>query len=155
MSSQTPSAGISTTTLIHAGVEIVVAAAIVYWVHSRTKGIDDHITVLSDRIDKLEEIIKKQGEIIAHHENALRQIHSIMQGPPIQQPTKTSQPSRPKHNTSQNRKNVPETLHKSQAVKQEIFEENIDDELANEIEDLETSLECEGDECVVTGNKKK
>jgi hypothetical protein len=158
MSSQTPPAGISTTTLIHAGVEIVVAAAIVYWVHSRTKGFDDQITILSDRIDKLEELIKKQGEIIVHHENALRQFHAMMQGTPNEPSHKTSQTtSKPKHNTSQNRKNVSKTLHKSQIPKEEHSEEeSIDDDLANEIEDLnQTDLDCNGDECLVPGNKKK
>jgi hypothetical protein len=158
MSSQTPPAGISTTTLIHAGVEIVVAAAIVYWVHSRTKGLDDQITILSDRIDKLEELIKKQGEIIVHHENALRQFHAMMQGVPNEPPVKTSQ-TMPKHkhnNTSQNRKNVSKTLHNSQIPKETFEEENIDDDLANEIEDLnQTELDCDGDECEVPGNKKK
>lgn len=158
MSSQTPPASISTTTLIHVGVEIVVAAAIVYWVHSRTKGLDDQITILSNKIDKLEELIKKQGDIIAHHENALRQFHAMMQGFPNEHPSKTSHSSsKPKHNdTSQNRKNVTKTLHKSQMPKETFEEENIDDDLANEIEDLnQTELDCDGDECVISGNKKK
>jgi len=157
MSSQTLPAGISTTTLIHAGIEIVVAAAIVYWVHSRTKGLDDQIAILSERIDKLEELIKKQGEIIVHHENALRQFHAMMQGVPNEPSPKTSQTSKPKHNTSQNRKNVSKTLDKSQMHKEEHpEEESIDDDLANEIEDLnQTDLVCNEDECVVPGNKKK
>jgi len=155
MSAQT--SGISNSTLIHAGIEIVVAVAIVYWVHSRNKDIQDQTSILSERIDKLEEVVKKQAEIIAHHENALRQFHTMMQGIPntSSQKISKSQASRNKNDNIQNRKNVEKTMNKPH-VKEQFEEEDIDDELMNEIEDLENEAGCVGEECeVFPENKKK
>lgn len=159
-----PSAGIPTSTWIHAGVEIVVASAIVFWVYTRNKDAQDQNRILSERIDKLEEIVKKQGEIIVHHENALRQFHTMLQGsanssPP---PKKTHIPQ-PKNsntqNTQNNRKNVKKTLNESQAQELEetnFTEENIDDLLADEIEDLNSDgLNCTDEECEVSPDNKK
>lgn len=156
-----PSTGIPTSTWIHAGVEIVVASAIVFWVYTRNKDAQDQNRILSERIDKLEEIIKKQGEIIVHHENALRQFHTMLQGsanssPP---PKKTHIPQNKNPNTQNNRKNVKKTLNESQAHESEetgIDEANIDDLLADEIEDLDSDgLKCTDEECDVSSDNKK
>jgi hypothetical protein len=156
-----PSAGIPTSTWIHAGVEIVVASAIVFWVYTRNKDAQDQNRILSERIDKLEEIIKKQGEIIVHHENALRQFHTMLQGsanssPP---PKKTHIPQNKNPTTQNNRKNMEKTLDKSHLRELEemgIPEENIDDLLADEIEDLDSDgLKCTDEECEVSPDNKK
>lgn len=156
-----PSTGIPTSTWIHAGVEIVVASAIVFWVYTRNKDAQDQNRILSERIDKLEEIVKKQGEIIVHHENALRQFHTMLQGsannsPP---PKKTHIPQNKNSGAQNNRKNVKETLNESRARESEennFSEENIDDLLADEIEDLDSDgLKCTDEECEVSPDNKK
>lgn len=155
-----PSTGIPTSTWIHAGVEIVVASAIVFWVYTRNKDAQDQNRILSERIDKLEEIIKKQGEIIVHHENALRQFHTMLQGSVNNSPPKKTHIPQPKNsNTQNNRKNVKKTLNEShtQELEETNFdEENIDDLLADEIEDLNNDgLNCTDEECEVSPENKK
>lgn len=155
-----PSTGIPTSTLIHAGVEIVVASAIVFWVYTRNKDAQDQNRILSERIDKLEEIVKKQGEIIVSHENALRQFHAMLQGSANNSPPakKTHVPQTKNSNTQNNRKNVKKTLNEShiQELEENFDQENIDDLLADEIEDLNSEgLNCTDEECEVSPDKKK
>lgn len=157
-----PSTGIPTSTWIHAGVEIVVASAIVFWVYTRNKDAQDQNRILSERIDKLEEIVRKQGEIIVHHENALRQFHIMLQGsanssPP---PKKTSIPQTKNPNTQNSLKNMKKTLNESreelQVEETNFGEENIDDLLADEIENLNSDgLRCSDEECEVSPDNKK
>jgi hypothetical protein len=92
---------ISNTTLIHAGVELVITAGLIFWVHSKTSNLQNQVTLLTEKINKYEEIINKQGEILTQHENALRQVYSVLQN----NPNNTSRNSKDINTDNANNKN--------------------------------------------------
>ena len=85
MSNQPPTSsstsGMSTSMLIQVGVGVVIAAGIVFWTHSRTSGLQEQVAALTKKVEQYEEILKKQGEFLAQHESALRQISALFQNP--------------------------------------------------------------------------
>lgn len=101
--------GLPMATIIHAGVEVVVMAGLAYWIHSKTSGLQEQITLLIEKVKAQEELLKKQNEILAHHENALNQFHTILQGltdPKAQQPRRSIPQQRTKQ-PQQSRAPVP------------------------------------------------
>lgn len=82
-------ANIDTSTLIHVGVELVVVGGLAFWVHRKTSDLQDQVSGLTEKVNKYEEILKRQGELLAQHENALRQVFAVLNGgapPPQPQP---------------------------------------------------------------------
>jgi hypothetical protein len=70
--------GISMTTLIHIAVELIINAALAYWIYSRTSKLQEEIKELKEKLNTYEDVIKNQGQYIAKHENALAQIFAIL-----------------------------------------------------------------------------
>lgn len=152
-------AKVDTATLIHIGVELIVVAGLAFWVHKKTNNLQDQITALNEKINSYEEHLKRQGELLAQHENVLRQLFS-------NQNTNTQQVHRnpkPRQRTSNpekvKRPNIEETFSEhTQSFVDEIEEgQSVDDLLADEIADLNSEDHCDVDgSCdIKQGNKKK
>lgn len=74
--------GMNMTMIVHVCMEMVIVGFITYWLNSKIKSQEEDSKLLLERLVKCEEQIAKQNEIIAHHENALRQFHALLQGLP-------------------------------------------------------------------------
>jgi hypothetical protein len=100
-SSSSGFAGISMTTIIHIATEILIIGGVTYWLNSKIKTQEDNNKLLLERLTKCEEQITKQNEIIAHHENALRQFHALIQGLPAPKGNNNQNTQKNQSNTQQ------------------------------------------------------
>lgn len=143
---------VSMTTIIHAGVELVILGGLFYWIKTTTGGLQDQITSLTDKVNKYDDLLKRQSEVIAQHENALRQIHSMLQG--ISQPKPTQKPT-PKSNNP--RSNIAQTFKgKQNKPAVEAADADLDSLLEEELGELRDNgtskldnIVCNDDECVL------
>jgi hypothetical protein len=71
--------GLSTSTLVHVGIELIGFGVMAYWVHSRTSNLQEQIASLIELTKKQDELLKNQGEMITRHENAIRQLYATIQ----------------------------------------------------------------------------
>lgn len=104
-------ANINTSTLVHIGVELVVVGGLAFWIHRKTGDLQDQITTLSERVNKYEDVLKRQGELLAQHENALRQVYSAIQGNPPSRPLSPNPDLRQRHSSKGKARSVP--IHKN------------------------------------------
>lgn len=83
-------AGVNMQTLIHLGIEILVVGGLTFWVHRRVGGMESTVEELTKKIAALEGLVERQQQLLAQHDNILRQII----GAPIPQhtPTKSELP---------------------------------------------------------------
>jgi hypothetical protein len=130
---------------------IVIAAVIVavccYWIYNKTSVLQEQVTVLTERVNKYEDIMKNQSELIAKHENALQQIFAVMnRNQIVQQPQRQQQPMK-----------KPPPPKKQESRVEEIDENEADDIIADELEELNPSKdeECEDGVCNVAPKGKK
>jgi len=125
MSTQTnpKESSMSTMTMIHMGAELVVAAAIVYWIHSKNKETYETISALEKRLDTCETIIEEQTrtiEILKQHiENFNKFIVSFTQqrGVVEQRPQRGhSRPTQRRHPPAPNksRNNISQTFNNNE-----------------------------------------
>lgn len=105
---------IDTSTLIHVGVELVVVGGLAFWVHRKTSNLQDKLTELNEKVNRYEDILKRQGELIAAHENALRQIFSVLQ---LHEEEPVNH-SRPKRTYTNERSNINKTFSKARNTSQ-------------------------------------
>ena len=154
---------IDTSTLVHLGVEIVVVGGLAFWVHRKTKDLQDQITSLTESVNKYEDILKRQGELLAQHENALRQVFAAMNGksPPMQSKPTPRKHTSPKRNSGPH-PNIDATAHPNIDAtfsKLSIEDEdgtNVDDLLTDELAELGVATECDADDtCDLKSDVKK
>lgn len=145
--SETSESNISMSTLIHVGVELVVTAGLVYWAHSKVSTMASQMAELNDKVNKYEDILKNQGDVIAKHEMAIRQLYGAMQNNnPINKNNvnknninknnvNNSRPQ-PKNNATAPSKPVDQNKNKKNKNVQEEDDEDIDEILTSEIDDI-------------------
>jgi len=75
--------------MIHMGVEIVMFGGLTFWFHKRTTEQQNQITSLIEKVNRYEELLKRQGEMVAMHENALRQLSTLLQNESKTAPPRT------------------------------------------------------------------
>src|SRR5207253_6571164 len=154
------------TTIIHIGVELLVAAGLAFWIHSKTSKQQEQITALEQKVTEYEKILKNQGEVLTAHENFLRQLYGNMQQ---QGKIQTPQPVKggaqgtpkgnipsPKGNNQNNKKQPVKKPTKEKQVesisddeednRQYSTPEDLDDLIRDEISGLQ---ECEDGECEI------
>lgn len=147
----------SMTTLIHAGIELIAIIGVAFWLNSKISAAQVHSSALEEKIKEYDAIFKRQGEIIANHENALRQIYSMLNnGNNAGNP-----PNNKKQQMSKKPVNKPKIPPKP--VKQEDSEEenendsdeNLDELIKDEIEEMSCSVDGICEEVVSPSLKKK
>jgi len=147
----------STMTIIHACIELIAIGSVIYWTYSKTSKLQEQVDALTERLNKYEEFIKSQGEIIAQHENALRQMHTMIQsftGNNIQPTSIFKNPSKPNPRTGLNKR-----FEKKNPTPEPEFEEDVDDLLSEELSELNQpnpqNEDCGEDGCLIVRNRKK
>lgn len=73
---------VNTQTLIHVGVELVVVGGLTFWFQRKTSLLRGEINALREKVARHEEIISNQGQLLARHDQILRQIFGGAPPPP-------------------------------------------------------------------------
>lgn len=77
---------VNTQTLVHVGVELVVIGGMTFWFQRKTALLQEEIDQLRDKVTGCEGIIQNQGQLLAKHDQILRQILGSGGIPPIEGP---------------------------------------------------------------------
>ena len=159
--------------MIHAGVEVVVISGVVFWFQRKTTLLQTEIDGLRQTLSQYEDVLKKQGDIIAQHDHLLRQILGGGQ-PPINNPGIPQQPSQPPQRvpkrspppkTSQTPPpSAPQSSPNPQYVEEQIDEGELDSLLEQELNRVSAQgnsdpeyieVECIDEVCEIPDDKKK
>ena len=65
---------VNAVTLFHVGAEFVVIAGVTFWLNRRISGLEEKINILNDTIQKYEETMARQNQLLMRHEQIIRQI---------------------------------------------------------------------------------
>lgn len=184
ISSPTEAGGVNMTMIIHIAVELLVTAGLAFWIYSKTNKLQEEIKDLKETINKYEEVMMRQGEFITRHENALTQIFNVLnpgnqhgnQPPPMKnkqpQPTRGNQPpqfqkGKPPQQFHRGSQKPPKPNIKQPKV-EEVYEEDegeqtedegnvtqLDDLLAEELQDLRNGSQYDESDSTIVKEKKK
>lgn len=128
-------------TLLHIGVECVVIGGLTYWQHRKIENVREEVNELKEKLEKYEEIINSQGQLLMQHEQYFRGISRSSMRPPSHPSPPPPPPEEP-----------------------DVSNEELDRMLASELETLEMSADgesadfeevCSEDACPVDFKKKK
>lgn len=133
---------LDTKTLVHVGVEVVVIGGVAFWLNGKISTVQKELAEALGRIQRMEEIINQQNQVITRHEMILRQ---IMGGRPP--PTPPEQPrSVP----------PPQNIHVEEKGPEEVPPEELDELLGEDLlEILEERRECQEDTCTLKPKKHR
>lgn len=173
----------STQTMIHMGVELVVAGGIIFWTQKKVSGLTAENLILKGEIEELKEAMGRQAEMLQQHNLILRQI--VGPSPPQQQsssrnegqrlrsqpPQQSSSPrtvrrSPPRSPQQYSQVTEPKTrqLPKEAEIspddnedgESEVPSEDLDELIKAELSDLKSSrTECKGDSCAIPVRRRK
>lgn len=82
-------------TLIHMGIELIVIGGITYWLNRKINGAEVRITEQQAQIAALQEVVKKQGETIAKHNELLQRIVDFIESGGLAHQQAAPQQTRP------------------------------------------------------------
>jgi len=74
---------VNTQTLVHVGVELVVIGGLTFWFQRKTSLLQGEIDELREKVAGYENVIQNQGQLLAKHDQLLRQILGGGGIPPI------------------------------------------------------------------------
>jgi len=178
MSTQSASTGpatasgspISMPILIHAGIELIAMIGVAFWLNSKISALQTHLTTLEDKIKGYDAIFQKQGEIITHHENALRQIFSMLNGGQSSGQGGQTASQNNKNNTKQKVGKPPPNKSKTQPKQQSKIQKNnksdeeededeedddLDELIQDELREMVCDVDGECEEIISPSLKKK
>lgn len=152
---------LSTMTMVHMGVEILIIAGLVYWIHSKNKETNEVIAALVERVSACEAIIEEQARHIENINKYLQAFSQQINTPP-QDTTQRHQnpqqyPQKKPQQKPQKKQYYPEPQsQKSRTNISQTFETTEEEELDTLLEDeIEELSNCTDDgQCTLTGKKK-
>lgn len=139
----------STSSLVHIGVELVVIGGLSFWIHKKTSDLQEQVTRLTEKVGKYDELLRRQADVIAQHENGLRHLLSIIsatQKPEFIKDNLGSSTQLLPKKLKRKQPNITETITQLGVVKEE--EEDVDALLTEELAELaDAQCDIEGLGC--------
>lgn len=168
---------VDTKTLVHVGVELVVVGGLTFWFQRKTALQQEEIDRLKEHLAKAEEVINRQGELLAKHDHIIGQLiggkpHSslpqpsqVRSRPPTENLGQTSIESKSKQTYFQGNIHATE-VNDLEISDEESINDELDDLLQGELGEIQKSrkksneddsesfeVECEGDVCKLKNTK--
>ena len=165
---------VNTQTLVHVGVELVVISGVTFWVHRKTSLLQEEINDLRDKVAKADDLIERQGQLLARHDQIIRQMlngggpnpslggNSVQSMQPRRGPSQSPMSEQSRRPPRASNSDLQQSQSYQHDEEPDMPDEQLDELLQTELGNLEESrgktpefieLDCTGDSCTLKAPK--